>query len=793
MSKQNLFSEFNIDIGIQTGKDVLQTNAYLNDLNKVIKTLTEEGRAFASELRTTKTKLSKSVYIPKEQTKNAERAFNEIKKKYTSTETDESSMYDKAFVPAFSVQKKKDPVEKAKFTRLIKDKFDRAAVDSYVARHGGTMSKSESRKDYYDIEMPRAVVGETASGRKKFSDTETKNLIRRRNKAHDQRVEDARPPLEYDPVKHFESKGDYANAGLAKQGEEAYKKRKKEEDKEAEGKDNDKSSTKDGLSKLKPLLIAGLIYKSVKKLIREVQKIVAAVGHFADKSAKQTLGAQKLGITPAQYVQAQRFSTSIGLEEDTVVSAMQGFQDSFGSKLHIDVKKLTGLAPLIGNAVETLIAVSGADNVTSKDALGVVLDTAFKNVIAGVTPTGEQHGETKALAETMTVLEKAGLKDAAEILNKMVTMYHSSAVSPETKNTMLKDGFIAWMEKRDAITGARSDYAIQVAQDYALLQSELKAFWATVKDSLFDKLIDFLRPFMTAFEKLMIRLLPTAAAKALAIDEIHEKNAGRRESILDQLNYDKFALKEEEEKIKQKDKLFSLGGEKPKFSYGEAVKFAELGALPLGVDFSSDSKELEELMSFAYAYKKVFYGESAVKALDDQLTRRNPEQLTDTQGSVNSKAFDDLDKSVKRISALGVRAFAFNYDPDGNQAILSELDTKDAEIIGKRDAVNSGEGGKFPNAERFNKGLEDLSLGVSVKSLVAYKLSKLALSDKERRDSKSYNYKIENGELTITLLDKDGKEVGEHTVDITLVGGSANQIIDGNSTIGANSLGVNDP
>ena len=153
-NKYTPFTQFELSVDLNEGVGGAKAQTYLNQYVQAIKNLTDESRAFASEIKRAKDKLTQTVYVEQSMQGAANKAFSKIQQKQSITDEEDTIIPTK-----FSVSSPE--VEQARFTRKINDKYRRADVASYVARHGGVMEKNPAKEGYYDIIAPRAVIGET--------------------------------------------------------------------------------------------------------------------------------------------------------------------------------------------------------------------------------------------------------------------------------------------------------------------------------------------------------------------------------------------------------------------------------------------------------------------------------------------------------------------------------------------------------------------------------------------------------------------------------------------------------
>ena len=193
-----------------------------------------------------------------------------------------------------------------------------------------------------------------------------------------------------------------ADERKAKEDEETRKKEEKEQ------KDTNRKS-------LHTLTKVGIILTAIADITR---RILTATLDRATEIRKENVTAKSLGIS---YDSMRRYTASeltLGMQKGTFTSAMTSLQSSFGDITHLDEKALSELAKVMGGGVINAINAGLGKNNPEK-LMEQILNTYYERGQRGINSIGQRVGKYQAERELATALEKAGLKEIAEILRVM--------------------------------------------------------------------------------------------------------------------------------------------------------------------------------------------------------------------------------------------------------------------------------------------------------------------------------------------------------------------------------------
>lgn len=206
------------------------------------------------------------------------------------------------------------------------------------------------------------------------------------------------------------------NVADERKEKEQAEERKREEKKQAEERKREEKEQKDNSRKsLSTLTKVGVLLTAIADITR---RILTATLDRATEVRKENVTAKNLGIT---YDSMRRYTASeltLGMQKGTFTSAMTSLQSSFGDITHLDEKALSELAKVMGGGVINAINAGLGKNNPEK-LMEQILNTYYERGQRGINSIGQRVGKYQAERELATALEKAGLKEIAEILRVM--------------------------------------------------------------------------------------------------------------------------------------------------------------------------------------------------------------------------------------------------------------------------------------------------------------------------------------------------------------------------------------
>lgn len=195
--------------------------------------------------------------------------------------------------------------------------------------------------------------------------------------------------------------------------------RAKEKEDEKKHKEEEKKHKQEEAEKSRAmhntLIKVGAVLTIISNLVR---RILSATLKRATEINQEHMQAQALGISYNNLREYQAQERSMGLREGLFASAIGGIQSAFGNITSLDEKSLQQLALVMGGSVKDLI-MSGMGGERPEQLMNEILDAYYKRAQQGINSVGEYVGKEKAERELASALEKAGMKDLAEILRNM--------------------------------------------------------------------------------------------------------------------------------------------------------------------------------------------------------------------------------------------------------------------------------------------------------------------------------------------------------------------------------------
>ena len=511
------FSKITVGVSLAEGLDIAKANSYLASMNNVIKTLTEEGKAFSAAMKKSADSITQDMYVRKDMADATKRAFEAVRKKAVHAK----DLTDIDIDP-ISYSEAED-VKMRTFTRQIKDKRKRADIAAQVKRQGGIMAES-GKEGFFNITVPdvqdyRTRAKGSNAGAFISLEKHLQDEIRNSNKLINARARLAAPQLEYEPVAYFKSKGDRGSAYWAAQGEAEYKRRQKEEE-------GGKGSS--GLGPLKTFGVVFGIYKAIEKLLSLVGKIYTAILSGATKAFQDTLKGQSLGLSGTTVMNLRSFASSKGMKESVFTDAQTSVQQKFGNITSLDQTALKSLALIIGPQLGRLVNL-GVGQSNPQQILDLILNGFQDKARRGINSLGQQVGVEDAMRELTSYLQKID-PNWAEIYQRK--MFDELSPTNTAKQRDLARGDInVWGS--ETITNpagvTKNDY--ELASAMKILTDEMNALRKSLVDGLMVKLSASIVGFTASLEDLVMTMpgvSPEAKRKYYDVNR-EENNASIKE------------------------------------------------------------------------------------------------------------------------------------------------------------------------------------------------------------------------------------------------------------------------
>lgn len=169
--------------------------------------------------------------------------------------------------------------------------------------------------------------------------------------------------------------------------------------------------------------VGSLIKKSLAitllvSLVDITRRILTAVLDFGTDVKQRSEASVEVGTDYITNRDFQKQEKAMGIPENTFMSGLQSIQSAFGNLAYLDENAMKILAPVVGNKLEKMVLMGeGASN--PKGIMELILESFYKQGLAGKSSLDEQIGQVEAQRELTSALEKAGFSELAKILNNM--------------------------------------------------------------------------------------------------------------------------------------------------------------------------------------------------------------------------------------------------------------------------------------------------------------------------------------------------------------------------------------
>lgn len=789
-NKYTPFAQFDLSVDITEGIGGAKAQTYLNQYIQAIKNLTDESRAFASELKRAKDKITQTVYVEQSMAEATDKAFKTIQKRQSITR-ETATGFDTIVPTRFSLTSPE--IEQVRFSRKINDPYKKASVASYVARHGGVIEKSLSKEGYYDIIAPRIPVGTSSSGEPKYLDTEIKRNIRRINDAKKRRDDKIAEEKEAEKLRREEEKaqsslssgGGYGgSSGRGSGGSGGTK-----------GLGSSlQGGTRNALNFVRTGVIAGVIITLMTEVVKLLGSIYSAVITASREALSDATDGMAYGLSDYEVRRYRKFAQTKDLPDDSFTKALHNIQSSFANINSIDFKSLSEIAPLLQGKVSDVVSRGLPSGTTSKEVMSLVFNDMVDAVISRATNLGGKARDfDESFTSISTMLEKTAFKDLVPVLRRFFYEYNNPATSKGDKKKMLDGGLEGWIDMLSTIIDATSMHSQDraIASQLAMLSKEVDTLAGVLKEGILVSLSGALLPVLESINSFLRRFMSPDKEKE-AINNVRsnliERSVGlnqMKESITEAGMYSK-TKGELLSGIKDYKKRGIISG-----YLDDAVDLASEGhTAQYGTIYYALDEEGRAL------FNKLVYLKKLGKSVDDslgkiskELSSANPNEKPETTPLViQRKITDEMIKLGQDATSYFVEPL---FDPKSEGYIHER---RSSNIFGYTNRFGATEDGMLNQmglprtlTEMTRSGVVQIinSMGdereknratftgeaylSSEKSAMLSYLETNAVSllrqlytDKEDvlKAADRYVFAMNDGNITVTVVDREGKELG---------------------------------
>ena len=793
-NKYTPFAQFDLSVDITEGIGGAKAQTYLNQYIQAIKNLTDESRAFASELKRTKDKITQTVYVEQSMVEATKKSFKTIQERQSITR-ETATGFDTIVPTSFSLTSPE--IEQVRFSRKINDPYKRASVASYVARHGGVIEKSLSKEGYYDIIAPRIPVGTSSSGETKYFDTEIKRYIRRINDAKKRRDTKIAEEKEAEKIRKEEEKaqsslasgGGYGGSSGRGSGGSGFTK----------GLGSSLyGGTRSALNFVRTGVIAGVIITLMTEIVKLLGSIYSAVITVSREALSDATGGMAYGLNDYEVRRYRKFAQAKDLPEDTFTKALHNIQSSFANVNSIDFKSLSEVAPLLQGKVSDVVARGLPSGTTSKEVMSLVFNDMVEAVISRATNLGGTARDfDESFTSISTMLEKTAFKDLVPVLRRFFYEYNNPATSESDKKKMLDGGLEGWIDMLSTIIDATSMHSQDraLASQLAMLAKEVETLAGVLKEGILVSISGELLPVLDSINTFLRRFMSPDKEKE-AINNVRstliERSVG--------LNQMKESITEAGLYRKTKDELLSgitdykkrgiiSGYLDTAVDLASEGNFAQYGAIYYALD--EEGRE---------SFNKLVYLKKLEKAVDDSLDKINKELSSDnpkerpetTPLAIQKKITDEMIELGQNTTSYFVETL---YDPKAKgyiskrgssnlfgrtnifgvteEGMLDQMGLPRAltEMTksGVIQVINTMGGERAKNRATFTGEAYTSSEKSAMRSYLetnAVNLLTQLYTDKEDalKAADRYVFAMKDGNITVTVVDREGKELGSSSM-----------------------------
>lgn len=147
------------------------------------------------------------------------------------------------------------------------------------------------------------------------------------------------------------------------------------------------------------------IVGAITALTDVTRRILSSVLSFSQRTAKDMITANNLGMSYESARQARHVETIHGLKEGTITEAVADVQSKFGNITALDEGALESLALVMGGKIQEMVEM-GLGSSNPEKVLGSILDAFNEKANAGYNSIGQYVGEAQARRELYSYLQK---------------------------------------------------------------------------------------------------------------------------------------------------------------------------------------------------------------------------------------------------------------------------------------------------------------------------------------------------------------------------------------------------
>lgn len=275
---------------------------------------------------------------------------------------------------------------------------------------------------------------------------------------------------------------------------------RKEKEQAEERKKEEKEQKDTSRKSLSTLTKVGVLLTAIADITR---RILTATLDRATEVRKENVTAKNLGIT---YDSMRRYTASeltLGMQKGTFTSAMTSLQSSFGDITHLDEKALSELAKVMGGGVINAINAGLGKNNPEK-LMEQILNTYYERGQRGINSIGQRVGKYQAERELATALEKAGLKEIAEILRTMFYTNDESIYKGKLGTGTDTNAFKEMLSLTTMFTGGLTSVDFKNAQELGDTVNNLKNVFDLLAKNIEVTLLGAVRKLVWWVDKLQI-------------------------------------------------------------------------------------------------------------------------------------------------------------------------------------------------------------------------------------------------------------------------------------------------
>lgn len=251
--------------------------------------------------------------------------------------------------------------------------------------------------------------------------------------------------------------------------------KKKEEAEEQKRAEQEKKA-----SRLKNLMLLGAVVKGLQVIADIARRILTASLARATETKRDSLDSKSLGVSYPTLREYKAQARAMGMDENVFANALSQLQSAFGDISNLDSKAIGELAKVMSGDVLTAIQ-NGLGRSDPERTMKEILNAYFERGQNGINSLGMSVGKYQAERELATALEKAGLKDLADILRNMFYMNDTGVYRGRISNA---DSFADYMALFTAYTAGLTPADQKAVSELGQVVEQLKEKFSSLKENL---------------------------------------------------------------------------------------------------------------------------------------------------------------------------------------------------------------------------------------------------------------------------------------------------------------------